>query len=42
MDIEIWDYDLLSANDHLGSLTIHAEAHGHFANDFVKQGSDQS
>lgn len=42
MDIEIWDYDLLSANDHLGSLTIHAEAHGHYVNDFVKRGVDQS
>ena len=42
MDIELWDYDLLSANDHLGSLTIHAEAHGHYTNDFIKRGKDQS
>ena len=42
MEIEIWDYDLLSTNDHLGSLTIHAEAHGQYENDFVKRGNDQS
>ena len=39
---ELWDHDKLSANDHLGSLTIHAEAHGHYANDFIKRGKDQS
>ncbi len=39
---ELWDHDLLSANDHLGSLLITAEAHGQFINDFAKQGKDQS
>jgi hypothetical protein len=42
MDIELWDYDMLSANDHLGRIVIQADAHGHFTNDFIKQGNDQS
>ena len=42
LSVELWDHDLLSANDHLGSLIITAEAHGQFTNDFVKQGSDKS
>jgi hypothetical protein len=40
--IDLWDHDLLTANDHLGSLTINAEAHGHFENEFTKLGKDQS
>jgi hypothetical protein len=40
--IELWDHDMLSANDHLGSLVIQVEAHGQFTNDFIKQGTDQS
>ena len=39
---ELWDHDKLSANDHLGTLTITAEAHGHYENEFVKQGNDNS
>ena len=39
---ELWDHDKLSANDHLGSLILTAEAHGHFQNEFSKQGNDQS
>ena len=39
---ELWDHDTLSANDHLGSITITAEVHGHFVNEFTKQGKDSS
>lgn len=39
---ELWDYDNLSANDYLGKLIFRADAHGHFINDFVKRGNDQS
>ena len=42
MLIELWDYDLLSANDHLGDLTIQADAHGSYAIEFTKKGKDQS
>lgn len=40
--IELWDHDKLSANDHLGDLTIQADAHGHFVNEFTKKGKDKS
>ena len=40
--IELWDHDKLSANDHLGDLTIQADAHGHFVNEFMKKGKDKS
>ena len=39
---ELWDYDILSSNDHLGSIILQADAHGHFINDFTKQGNDRS
>lgn len=39
---ELWDHDKLSANDYLGSLTIIADAHGHYVNEFDKPGNDQS
>ncbi|MEN8248462.1 MAG: hypothetical protein ABFS32_05985 [Bacteroidota bacterium] len=42
MPIDIWDYDVLSANDHLGSLTITADAHGQYEVDFRKTGKDKS
>ena len=42
INIELWDHDKLSANDHLGNLTIKADAHGNYVNEFTKQGSDQS
>lgn len=42
LEIEICDYDLLSADDHLGSLTLYAEAHGTYVKDFTKLGKDQS
>lgn len=40
--IDLWDYDALSANDHLGSLVILADAHGSYALDFRKTGHDKS
>lgn len=42
MPIELWDYDVLSANDHLGDLTIVADAHGKYEVDFHKTGKDKS
>ena len=39
---ELWDHDRLSANDHLGDITIHADAHGQYINEFTKPGNDQS
>lgn len=42
LSYELWDYDRLSANDHLGSITISADAHGHYVNEFSKPGNDQS
>ena len=39
---ELWDHDLFSTNDLLGSLIISADAHGQFVNDFTKEGKDQS
>jgi len=42
MKIELWDFDTFSANDHLGDLTIEAEAHGNYKNDFTKVGKDKS
>ena len=42
LEIKIWDYDLLSADDHLDSLTLYAEAHGNYVKDFTKLGKDQS
>ncbi len=40
--IELWEFDVLSANDHLGNLTIIADAHGHYTNEFTKTGKDRS
>lgn len=42
IDFELWDHDTLSPNDLLGKITLKADAHGHFTNDFVKTGSDKS
>ncbi len=42
MQIKLWDHDKLSANDHLGDISINAEAHGQFVNEFKKSGSDKS
>ena len=41
-DLELWDYDLLSANDLLGKISIQATSHGHFLTDFHKTASDES
>ena len=40
--IELWDFDVLSANDLLGTLNMEATSHGHFVADFHKTGSDTS
>jgi len=42
ISVELWDHDKFSANDHLGSLVIEADAHGQFVNEFLKEGKDQS
>ena len=42
LTIELWEFDVLSANDHLGNLTIIADAHGHYTNEFTKTGKDRS
>ena len=39
---ELWDHDKLSTNDHLGNLTITADAHGHYIKEFSKSGKDKS
>ena len=42
LKFELWDFDLLSRNDLLGILTVEANAHGHYVNDFEKAGNDSS
>lgn len=41
-DFELWDHDTLSRNDLLGKLSIVANSHGKFINDFGKTGEDNS
>jgi hypothetical protein len=42
LELELWDYDVLSRNDLLGKLTLVASAHGKYLVDFVKTGPDKS
>ena len=41
-EFNLWDYDILSKNDHLGKLHMVASAHGKYKIDFTKTGSDDS
>ena len=42
LSFQLWDFDVLSANDLLGSLDINADRHGSYNIDFSKEGKDKS
>ena len=42
LSFQLWDFDLLSANDLLGSIEISADRHGSYTIDFSKVGNDKS